>query len=251
MKAKKKKAMLSVIFSLILLIVAAVVWFFEFNPTGYRMSVSHRASFEKISDNVYVNRNYAGSRDEITHLIGEAKSRVAVFFESLTCRDHTVIIICDDEKLLAKLGGDHDTHHLSTLFPVKRSYVSVSTEYLTIDILAHELSHAELYERLSGKAFRRVPTWFNEGIALQNDYREQYGPEAWAEQTDNGKNIVAHEDMDTAAEFYSGTKEDRRFRYLNAKHDIAEWLEKHGLQGFMALIDSLNGGEDFSAAYGS
>jgi hypothetical protein len=57
--------------------------------------------------------------------------------------------------------------------------------------------------------------------------------------------------MDTAAEFYSGTKEDRRFRYLNAKHDVFEWLEKHGLQGFMALIDRLNGGEDFSAAYGS
>ena len=251
MKAKKKEAILSVIISLILLIVAAVVWFFEFNPTGYRMSVSHRASFEKISDNVYVNRNYAGSRDEITHLIDEAKSRVKVFYGSLTCPDRTAIIICDDEKLLAKLGGDHDTHHLSTLFPVKRSYVSVSTEYLTVDVLAHELTHAEMFERLSGKAFRRVPTWFNEGIALQNDCREQYGPEAWAEQTDNGKKIVAHEDMDTAAEFYSGTKEDRRFRYLNAKHDVAQWLEKHGLQGFMALIDSLNGGEDFSAAYGS
>ena len=251
MKAEKKKVILSVIFLLNLLIAAAVVWFLEFNPTGYRMSVSHRASFEKISDNVYVNKYYAESRDEIIHLIDEAKSRVADFFGSLTCPDHTVIIICDDEKLLAKLGGDHDTHHFSTLFPVKRSYVSISTEYLTIDILAHELTHAEMFERLSGKAFRRVPTWFNEGIALQNDYREQYGPEAWAEQTDNGKNIVAHEDMDTAAEFYSGTKEDRRFRYLNAKHDVVEWLEKHGLQGFMALIDRLNGGEDFSAAYGS
>ena len=250
MKAKKGKMILSVIFSLILLIVAGVVWFFEFNSTGYRMSVSHRASFEKISDNVFINRDYAGNRDEITGLINKAKSRAADFYGSLTCQDHTVIIICDDDKLLAKLGGDHDTHHI-TLFPVKRSYVSVSTEYLTVDVLAHELTHAELYERLSGNAFRRVPTWFNEGIALQNDYREQYGPEAWAEQTDNGKNIVAHEDMDTAAEFYSGTKEDRRFRYLNAKHDVVEWLEKHGLQGFMALIDRLNGGEDFSAAYGS
>ena len=250
MKTKEKKVALSVIFSLILLIVAAVVWFFAFNPTGYRMSVSHRASFEKISDNVYINRNYAGSRDAITQLIDEAKSRVANFFGSLTCQDYTVMIICDDEKLLAKLGGDHDTHH-ATLFPVKRSYVSVSTEYLTVDVLAHEVTHAELYERLSGKAFRRLPTWFNEGIALQNDYREQYGPEAWAEQTDNGKNIVAHEDMDTAAEFYSGTKEDRRFRYLNAKHDVAEWLEKQGLQGLMALIDRLNGGENFGAAYGS
>ena len=249
MKAKKGKMILSVIFSLILLIVAGVVWFFEFNSAGYRMSVSHRASFEKISDNVYVNRNCAGSRDEIISFIDEAKSRVALFFGSLTCRDHTVIIICDDDKLLAKLGGDHDTQ--TVLFPAKKSYISVSTEYLNVDVLAHELTHAELKERLSDKALRKIPTWFDEGIALQNDYREQYEPAAWAEQTNNGRNIVAPEDMDTAAEFYSGTTEDRRFRYLNAKHDVAEWLKIHGPQGFMDLIDRLNSGEDFSAAYGS
>ena len=117
-----------------------------------------------------------------------------------------MIIICDEEKLLAKLGGDHDTQ--TVLFPVKKSYISISTEYLNVDVLAHELTHAELKERLSDKALRKIPTWFDEGIALQNDYREQYGPAAWAEQIDIGKNIVAHEDMDTSAEFYSGTKED-------------------------------------------
>ena len=101
MKAKKKKDILIVIFSLVLLIGAAAVWFFEFHPTGYRMRVSRSASFEKISDNVYVNRNYSGSREEITRLIDEAKSRVTVFFGSMTCLDHTVIIICDDEKLLS------------------------------------------------------------------------------------------------------------------------------------------------------
>ena len=249
MKAKKKKVMMRVIIPFFLLIAAAAVWFFEFNPTGYRMSVPRRASFEKISDNVYVNRDYSGSRDEIISFIDEAKSRVALFFGSLTCRDHTVIIICDDDKLLAKLGGDHDTQ--TVLFPAKKSYISVSTEYLNVDVLAHELTHAELKERLSEKALRKIPTWFDEGIALQNDYREQYEPAAWAEQTNNGKNIAAHEDMDTAAEFYSGTKEDRRFRYLNAKHDVAEWLKTHGLQGFMDLIDRLNSGEDFDAAYGS
>lgn len=249
MKVKSEKVIISVIISLLLLIAAAVVCFFEFNPTGYRMSVPHRASFEKISDNVYVNRYYSGNRDEVTYLIDEAKSRVADFYGSLTCLDHTFIIICDDEKLLAKLGGDHDTQ--TVLFPAKKSYISISTEYLNVDVLAHELTHAELKERLSNKALRKIPTWFDEGIALQNDYREQYGPAAWAEQTNSGINIAAHEDMDTAAEFYSGTKEDRRFRYLNAKHDVAEWLKTHGLQGFMDLIDRLNSGEDFGAAYGS
>ncbi len=249
MKAKKKKTIPIVIFSLIFLIAAAAVCFFQFNPTGYRMSVPFRPSFEKISDNVYANRNYAGNREKIINLIDEARARDTLFFGALTCPDHTAIILCDDEKLLAKLGGDHDTQ--TALFPVKKSYISVSAEYLTVDILAHELTHAELHERLSGRALRRIPTWFDEGIALQNDYREQYGPAAWAEQTDNGKTIVAHEDMDTAAEFYSGTKEERRFRYLIAKHDVAEWLENYGLLGLLNLIDRINSGEDFSDAYGS
>ena len=47
------------------------------------------------------------------------------------------------------------------------------------------------------------------------------------------------------------TKEDRRFRYLNAKHDVAEWVETHGLQGFMDLIDRVNDGEDFITVYSS
>ena len=249
MKAKKKRSMLFVFFSLILVIIAAAVWFFQFNPTGYRMSVPRRGSFEKISDNVYVNTHYAGNRDGIAALMDEAEARDAAFFGSLTCLENTIIIICDDEKLLAKLGGDHDTQ--TVLFPAKKSYISISAEYLNVDVLAHELAHAELKERLSDKALRTIPVWFDEGIALQNDYREQYGPAAWAEQTNNGENVVRHEDMDTAAEFYSGTKENRRFRYVNAKHDVAEWLEKHGMQGFMHLIDRLNGGEDFHAAFGN
>ena len=249
MNVKSRKCILFVFLPLILLIITAAVWFFQFNPTGYRMSVSCRGSFERISDNVYVNKDYAGNREQISDLLDEAKARDASFFGSLMCPDHTVIIVCDNEKLLAKLGGDHDTQ--TVLFPVKKSYISISPEYLNVDVLAHELTHAELKERLSTKALRKIPTWFDEGLALQNDYREQYEPAMWAEQTDNGKNIVAHEDMDTAAEFYSGTKEDRRFRYLNAKHDVAEWLETHGLQGFMNLIDRLNDGEDFSTVYGS
>ena len=40
------------------------------------------------------------------------------------------------------------------------------------------------------KAMKSIPTWFDEGLATQNDYREQYGPDAWIEQTDNGKNAL-------------------------------------------------------------
>ena len=57
-------------------------------------------------------------------------------------------------------------------------------------------THAELHCRLSAKAHFKIPSWFEEGLAAQNDYREQYSFSTWIEQTDNGKNTVALEDMD-------------------------------------------------------
>ena len=174
--------------------------------------------------------------------------RDRAFFGELQCTEttKTIVIICDDDKLLSKLGGDHDT---KTSFDPKKNYISVSDEYLNIDIIAHELTHAELHTRLNMNALKRIPTWFDEGLATQNDYREQYGLEAWIEQTDNGKNALPLEDMDTGSEFYAGTVEDRRFRYLNAKHEVGIWMDTHQQKGLLELFDKLNNGEEFDTAY--
>ena len=247
MRAKKKKALLFI--TIFLILSAVVVAMLQFTQFGYLMTVPYRSAFTEIASHVYINGNYAGDRQELLEMIEQAKDRVRTFFGALHFQDETTFIICDDVKLTRKLGEDHGT--VIVTFPTEAYYICISDEYLELDILAHEITHAELRSRLSAKAQTVIPTWFDEGLALQNDYRERYSEAQWVAQTDNGKNTVAHEDMDTAAEFYSGTKEERRFRYLNAKHDVAEWLEKHGLQGFMALIDRLNGGEDFSTAYGS
>ena len=242
-----KKRILFAAFALFLLAVIAAVCFFQFTAVGYRMTVPYRSSFVEIADHVFMNRNHSGSTEEMIRLIDSARERVKEFFGDLRCLEDTVIILCDDDRLIAKLGGDHDTH--TTYFPARKHYISVSDEYFNIDILAHELTHAELHTRLSESAQRKMPTWFDEGIALQNDYREQYGFEAWREQTDHGSHTVALEDMDEASEFYAGTKEDRRFRYLNAKHEVSGWVEAHGRQGLLELIDKLNHGEEFFSAY--
>ena len=248
MKTKRNRIILSCVIAFLLLLTAAAVYIFGFYPAGYRMTVPYRHAFERIADGIYVNKDYAGSREEIIRLTDGAKERDREFFGELLCPEDTVIIICDDDKLLSKLGGDHDT--VTWFFPVKKHYTSVSDEYLNIDILAHELTHAELHTRMSLSAYKKIPTWFDEGVATQNDYREQYSEEEWVRQTDNGKNALLPEDMDTPAEFYAGTAEDRRFRYLNAKHEVAGWLETHGREGLFELTDRLNGGEDFNAVYG-
>ena len=246
MKVKsKKKIILCCCISLILLLLLAAVYIFQFTGLGYRMSVPYRSSFEKVADNIYVNKNYSGNIKEAIQLTEEALERDRAFFGELQCTDTTIIIFCDDDKLLSKLDGDHDTKTSYT----KKNYISVSDEYLNIDIIAHEFTHAELHTRLNMKALKRIPTWFDEGLATQNDYREQYGLDAWIEQTDNGKNTVPLEDMDTGSEFYADPVEDRRFRYLNAKHEVGVWMDTHQQKGLLELFDKLNNGEGFDTAY--
>lgn len=244
----KKKLLSCFIAAILLLITAAAVYFFQFNQCGYLMTVPYRPSFTEIADKVYINKDYSVDQQEVLDLIRQAEERDRAFFGELDFWDETVIIICDDEKLISKLGEDHAT---PTYFaPSKKHYICISDEYLKLDIIAHEITHAELHTRLSKDALKRIPTWFDEGLATQNDYREQYSEEQWIKQTDSGKNIIALEDMDTPAEFYAGEAEDRRFRYLNAKHELAGWIEEHGQQGLLELLDELNNGTDFAAAYG-
>ena len=152
-------------------------------------------------------------------MIEQAKDRVRAFFGELHFQDETILIICDDEKLTRKLGEDHGTVIFS--FPAEAHYICISEEYLELDILAHEITHAELRSRLSAKAQKAIPTWFDEGLA------------------------------DTPAEFYAGEAEDRRFRYLNAKHELDVWMTVHGQHGLLELFDKLNGGADFTTAYDS
>ncbi len=247
MRSKKKRALLAA--AVLLILAAAAVVMFQFTHFGYLITVPYRFAFTEIDSRVYVNRNYAGDRQELLEMIEQAKDRVRIFFGELHFQDETIFIVCDDEKLTRKLGEDHATVIIS--FPAEANYICISDEYLEPDILAHEITHAELRSRLSAKAQKAIPTWFDEGLALQNDYRERYSEVQWSAQTDNGKKPVALEDMDTPAEFYAGEADDRRFRYLNAKHELDVWMTAHGQQGLLELLEKLNGGADFNTAYGS
>ena len=247
MRAKKKRDFLFI--TILLILAAVVVAVFQFTQFGYLTTVPYRSAFTENASHVYINRDYAGDQQELLEMIEQAKDRVRTFFGDVRFQDETIFIICDDEKLTRKLGEDHGT--VIFYFPSETHYICISDEYLELDILAHEITHAELHTRLSAEAQKAIPTWFDEGIALQNDYREKYSEAQWTQQTDNGKNAVALEDMDTPAEFYAGEAEDRRFRYLNAKHELDVWMTSHGQQGLLELLEKLNDGTDFNTAYGS
>ncbi len=247
MNAKKRKGFFVITILVLMVLVAAAGYFFQFNQYGYMITAPYRSAFTEIADHVYINKDTARDQQEILGLIEQADGRVRSLFGDLRYPNETFFIICDDEKLIQKIGEDHAAVTIS--FPSEKHYICISDEYLELDILAHEITHAELRARLLSNAQAKIPTWFDEGLALQNDCREIYSEEQWMLQTDNGENIVTLEDMDTPAEFYAGEVENRRFRYLNAKHEMNGWMAVHGKQGLLELIEKLNDGEDFDIAY--
>ena len=243
MRIKKKNILLLII----LLLILAAIAFLQFTQFGYLMTVPYRSAFAEIADRVYINRNYSGDRQSILAMIDQAEERVGAFFGELRLPDETVFIICDDKKLTRRLGQDHAI--VSFSLPSEKHFICISDEYLELDVLAHEITHAQLRALLSSRALKKIPVWFDEGLALQNDHRERYSEEQWMAQTDNGRTIVALEDMDAPSEFYAGDADDRRFRYLNAKHELDVWMAAHGQQGLLELIGKLNDGADFNAVY--
>ncbi len=243
-KVKKRYIMIRAIALLLVVLVIAFVWFL---PIGYRMTVSIHG-FDRIADPVYVNQGFQGSTEEALRIVEQARQRVSEYFGEI--ESAPVIILCDDIAKLNKLGGVHDT---STLMLVQvQSYIVISDEYLNVDVVAHELTHAEVhYRAYKGKLWFQValPTWFDEGFATQNDDRDLYSEGAWIAVTDNGKNVAALSDMDTPAKFYAGDSEARRYRYIVSKHELKEWIDQNGKEALFDLLSRLNQGENFDALY--
>ena len=132
------------------------------------------------------------------------------------------------------------------------SYISVSSEWLNVDVLAHELTHAEVHTRIfhGGISFDLpIPTWFDEGLAIQNDYRAQYSYQTWLSITDNGVTVPSIAQYDTAEKFYAGNVEDRRTRYCLAGHEIWTWIEQNGKDAMITLLNNISKGGEFSSQY--
>jgi len=247
MKRKKIKKRYIVLIAVVMVIVASIVFFVQFTALGYRMTVPVR-SFSELAPNVYISENYKDDLTEAGKIVDEARQRVGEFWGAV--ESNPMIIISDDAATIRKLGGDHDTMSFA-VFNVY-SYIVLSSDYLNVDVAAHELTHAEVHRRIFfGKLGYQslIPTWFDEGVALQNDYRDAYNEEAWKAATDNGRNVVELGEINTAAKFYVGGLEERRYRYIVSKHELNDWIDRNGISALAGLLDKVNRGEDFDTLY--
>lgn len=128
------------------------------------------------------------------------------------------------------------------------SVIVLSADAIDVDIIAHEFSHAEFYDRIGFYKFNyKIPSWFKHGLAMQNDYRNYYSEDTLKAKTDNFKNLPNIKNIKSDGEFYAGSHEQIMLNYMTAKHEIKNWYTKAKLDNF---IKDINSGKTFEEALG-
>lgn len=134
--------------------------------------IGYTGNFHQITQTLFLSKDLpVGFENKITSLINEANERITLHFGAPIA---TPIIVVLGNKKELKDYSLNDTPGLF-LFTPWNSYLLLNYQDLNVDVTAHELMHAEVLHRVG--YFKRqfsIPTWFDEGVAMQVDYRQKY-----------------------------------------------------------------------------
>ena len=151
-----------------------------------------------------------------TDKLAAAKLRVQSLFGSV---ESDPWIRCLEQPTLG-LGHIIGTTHFAPGLP---AVIILSSEGNHLDVIAHEWAHAE-YARRVGGLYRTyaVPTWFDEGLAMQVDHRKSYDLSVVASLSEK----YALGEVEKVGGFFQ-PGEQGRFHYAWARCAVSTWLMNH------------------------
>lgn len=211
----------------------------------FRSSFIGVSKFREVEANLYVSPEIAVEKEsEIVKLISDARARVAEQFGALESRPRIIISKGDEEQKTFKLYQAPG----KLLISPWGNYLILDHDLANIDVAAHELVHAEIADRLGYLTrMRRMPTWLDEGIALQVDYRPQY---THLDEITNSE-LERVMTLSTPKSFWGKDKNQNIKNYQSSKVAVStvvqRALEKKGLYGILeelkqgVAIDSILG----------
>lgn len=241
---KLKKILIRAFLIFFIVIPIAAFAHFIIFPQETRSILIDYSNFKK-DGRLYFNLNTSQNKiDTLKSLIQQASIRVSNFWGQKTCNPK--YIYCDKENDFKKYSVSPSAPAVTYL--KTGSVIVLSNEAIDLDIIAHEISHAELYERIGFYKFTfKIPSWFKHGLAMQNDYRNYYSEDTLGVKLKNLKNLPNIKNIKTDGQFYESTLEQVMLNYMMAKHEIRNWYTKEKLN---RLIKDLNSGKSFKEAFG-
>lgn len=238
-----KKLLKRTCFIIIILLPMATFAHFMFFPQETRCILISFSNFERTKNLYYSKTTSSEQLQKLLALQKAAETKCKFFWRENAILDYKMIY-CNNEKEYNKYGN------YGTPATTQRklgAYVVLNSEGLDENVIAHELSHTILYNQLGWyKATFKIPTWFEEGLAMQVDDRERYAIDSVQMEKENGIVLPKVETIATGSQFYSGSSETIRTNYITSKYVVQEWLKTHSLSKF---IKKMNNGDGFEAAY--
>ncbi len=201
------------------------------------------SDLELITPGVYVDRETTfEQRRALLATYDEAKQRVAKTFGALTA---TPVIIAGRSMVAIERFSDNE--YARTVFTPMNCFIVLGPKGHDIDIIAHELVHAELFHRVGyWNRTLEIPVWFDEGAAMQVDYRERYDVRRY-----RGNQVLDKSALQFSRQFFSGDDEQLTAHYSLAKEEVRRWLEAAGPGAFYELLRDIKAGHGFESAYTS
>jgi len=198
------------------------------------------SDFEKIEKNIYVApATPMEERKQLLSLIAEAKGRVASTYGHLVSMP--VVIAATGMDSLKWFSANE---YASTKFLPGQAYIVLGPRGRSVDVIAHELVHSEIFEH-AGYWVRSVhiPVWFDEGVAMQVDYRKKYDLPVAKEKS----SIL--DSLRYSWQFFKGDDVELTNHYAVAKTEVRSWLSRVGNGSVQSLLEKVKSGADFDEAY--
>lgn len=242
---KTRKIILYTAFAVILFITSSSCVFYFKSPEVFRCSlINFSSEFNEYNNNIYISKDTpAAVRDSLLVIILKSGERVCKFWNVKERTGKPSVIYCNTKSLLHEYSGGRA---ILTYKSYLGSYIVLGRECINEDMVSHELQHAELYSRTGYFNNSKIPAWFDEGIAMQVDYREAYSEKRFCQMKDSMKSEDAISQISNQESFMRG---NYYYHYLLAKHETAKWLNEAKKEGLINLIARLNNGEDFYLIY--
>lgn len=229
-----------VIFALLLATLGAVYGFANIA----RCALIDFSGFNEIAKNVYVSGKLPESshRDVMT-LLGEAKLRITQHYGAPRANPVIIVVGNDREAIDYGLYGAPG----KLFYTPWNNYLVLNYEKKSVDVAAHELVHAEIVSRLG--YFRRqraIPTWFDEGAAMQVDFRPKYSVNPGSFDKSEIQRVMK---LNSRAKFWSSNKAQNIKNYQAAKAAVAMFLKGHPSESLYVLLAEIKKGKNLDAFF--
>ena len=207
-------------------------------PGAVACSLVDYAALDKLSDGTrFQSSSTLAERAAFSALLRQASARIADKFGAP--RAHPVVVyLKDPHSTLPFISNSYG----STSFIGSRACVVLGPDGFNIDVIAHEMMHAELFERVGFWAkLTQVPVWFDEGLAMQLDTRAHFAVQA----SDRAADFKRVRELTSASQFFVSNGSQLTQHYAFAKAEVGLWVEMVGKDNVYVRLARLKAGDSF------